>query len=101
MRLAYTVAFYVFYSMSLLSIPYMYRAEIHSQGIRNISTSIYTAVNWTCVYIFFVIAPTAIDSIGWKCYLIYAICVFAFVPIVVRLYVETANLSLEQVDRLF
>lgn len=101
MRPADTITYHIFYGMSLLSIPYMYPAEIHSQRIRNISTSIYTAVNWTCVYIVVVIAPTAIDSIGWKCYLIYAIFVFAFVPIVWRLYVETANLSLEQVDRLF
>ncbi|KAH7140330.1 general substrate transporter [Dactylonectria estremocensis] len=58
--------YYVFYGMSLLSIPYMYPAEINSQRMRNIGTSIATAVNWTSVYI-----------------------------------VVTANLSLEQVDRLF
>nr|XP_036577935.1 uncharacterized protein CTRU02_11997 [Colletotrichum truncatum]KAF6785065.1 hypothetical protein CTRU02_11997 [Colletotrichum truncatum] len=93
--------YYVFYGLSLLSIPFMYPAEVNSQRMRNMGTSIATAVNWTCVYIVVVVTPTAIDSIGWKYYLIYAIFNFAFVPIIWHWYVETANLSLEQVDRLF
>lgn len=62
--------YYVFYGLSLLSIPYMYPAEINSQKMRNIGTS----------------------------FAIFNVC---FVPIIWRFYVETANLSLEQVDRLF
>ncbi|KAM5387025.1 hypothetical protein ACJZ2D_000318 [Fusarium nematophilum] len=93
--------YYVFYGMSLLSIPFMYPAEINSQRMRNIGTSIATAVNWTSVYIVVVITPIAIENIGWKYYLIYGIFNFCFVPIILRWYVETANLSLEQVDRLF
>ncbi|KAL0255056.1 hypothetical protein SLS55_009583 [Diplodia seriata] len=93
--------YYVFYGLSLLSIPYMFPAEINSQRMRNIGTSIATAVNWTFVYVVVVITPTAIDSIGWKYYLVYAVLNFCFVPIIWRWYVETANLSLEQVDRLF
>ncbi|KAB2569249.1 High-affinity glucose transporter [Lasiodiplodia theobromae] len=62
-------------------------------------TSIATAVSWTFVYV--VVTPTAIENIGWKYYLIYAVFNVCFVPIIYRWYVETANLSLEQVDRLF
>ncbi|KAJ4345338.1 uncharacterized protein N0V89_011468 [Didymosphaeria variabile] len=93
--------YYVFYGMSMLSIPYMYPAEINSQRMRNIGTSIATAVNWTFVYVVVVVTPTAIENIGWKYYLIYAVFNVCFVPIIYRWYVETANLSLEQVDRLF
>ncbi len=93
--------YYVFYGLSMLSIPYMYPAEINSQRMRNVGTSIATAVNWAFVYVVVVITPTAIDSIGWKYYLIYAILNVAFVPIIWRWYVETANLNLEDVDRLF
>lgn len=93
--------YYVFYGMSMLSIPYMYPAEISSQRMRNIGTSIATAVNWTFVYVVVVVTPTAIENIGWKYYLIYAVFNVCFVPIIHRWYVETANLSLEQVDRLF
>ncbi|KAJ3953078.1 hypothetical protein N0V92_010465 [Colletotrichum tropicale] len=93
--------YYVFYGLSLLSIPFMYPAEINSQRMRNTGTSIATAVNWTGVYIVVVATPTAIDSIGWKYYLLFGIFNFVFVPIIWYWYVETANLSLEQVDRLF
>lgn len=93
--------YYVFYGMSMLSIPYIYPAEINSQRMRNVGTSIATAVNWTCVYLVVVVTPIAIDNIGWIYYLLFGIFNFAFVPIIWRWYVETANLSLEQVDRLF
>lgn len=93
--------YYVFYGMSMLSIPYMYPAEISSQRMRNVGTSIATAVNWTFVYVVVVVTPTAIENIGWKYYLVYAVFNVCFVPIIYRWYVETANLSLEQVDRLF
>ena len=93
--------YYVFYGLSLLSIPYMYPAEINSQRMRNTGTSIATAVNWIFVYVVVVITPTAIDNIGWKYYLIYAIFNMCFLPIIWRWYIETSNLSLEQIDRLF
>ncbi|KAL1646297.1 hypothetical protein SLS58_003254 [Diplodia intermedia] len=93
--------YYVSYGLSLLSIPYMFPAENNSQRMRNIGTSIATAVNWTFVYVVVVVTPTAINGIGWKYYLVYAVLNFCFVPVIWRWYVETADLSLEQVDRLF
>lgn len=93
--------YYVFYGMSLLSIPYMYPAEINSQKMRNIGTSFATTVNWAFVYLVVVVTPTAINSIQWKYYMIYAILNICFFPIIWWFYVETTNLSLEQVDRLF
>ncbi|KAF7553664.1 hypothetical protein G7Z17_g3448 [Cylindrodendrum hubeiense] len=93
--------YYVFYGLSLLSIPYMYPAEINSQRMRNVGTSIATAVNWSFVYVVVTITPIAIENIQWKYYMMYAIFNFCFIPIIYQFYVETANLSLEQVDRLF
>ncbi|PYI02395.1 general substrate transporter [Aspergillus sclerotiicarbonarius CBS 121057] len=93
--------YYVFYGMSLLSIPYMYPAEINSQQMRNIGTSFATTVNWLFVYVVVVATPTAIDSLGWKYHMLFAIFNFVFIPVIHFFYVETAGLSLEQVDRLF
>lgn len=101
MAVTFIFLYYVFYGLSLLSIPYMYPAEINSQRMRNTGTSIATAVNWMFVYVVVVITPTAIDNIGWKYYLIYAVFNIFFLPIIWRWYVETANLSLEQIDNLF
>ncbi|KAJ5613822.1 hypothetical protein N7528_007476 [Penicillium herquei] len=93
--------YYVFYGLSLLSIPYIYPAEINSQNMRNIGTSFATTVNWLFVYVIVVATPTAIDSIGWKYYMLFAIFNICFLPIIWFYYIETANLSLEQVERLF
>lgn len=93
--------YYVFYGMSLLSIPFMYPAEINSQKMRNIGTSFATTINWLFVYVVVVATPTGIENIGWRYYMLYAIFNFLFIPVIWYFYVETANLSLEQVDRLF
>ncbi|KAH6971307.1 hypothetical protein EDB80DRAFT_875637 [Ilyonectria destructans] len=58
--------YYVFYGLSLLSIPYMYPAEINSQRMRNVGTSIATAVNWSFVYVVVTITPIAIENIQWE-----------------------------------
>lgn len=93
--------YYVFYGMSLPSIPFIYPAEINSQKMRNIGTSFATTINWLFVYVVVVATPSGIENIGWKYYMLYAIFNFLFIPITWYFYVETANLSLEQVDRLF
>ncbi|KAL2830879.1 general substrate transporter [Aspergillus cavernicola] len=101
LAVVFIFVYYVFYGMSLLSIPYMYPAEINSQKMRNVGTSFATMVNWLFVYVVVVATPTGIESIGWRYYMLYAIFNFLFIPIIWYFYVETANLSLEQVDRLF
>lgn len=42
-----------------------------------------------------------IESIHWKFYLIFAVTNFVFTPICWYFYVETAGLSLEEIDKLF
>ncbi|XHG09711.1 hypothetical protein AWENTII_012752 [Aspergillus wentii] len=101
LAVVFIFAYYVFYGLSLLSIPFMYPAEINSQKMRNIGTSFATTVNWLFVYVVVVATPTGIERIGWKYYMLYAIFNFLFIPVIWYFYVETANLSLEQVDRLF
>ncbi|CAG8165297.1 unnamed protein product [Penicillium salamii] len=93
--------YYVFYGVSLLSIPYIYPAEINSQKMRNIGTSFATTTNWLFVYVIVVATPTAIANLQWRYYMLFAIFNFCFLPIIWYFYVETAGLSLEQIDRLF
>lgn len=101
LAVVFIFVYYVFYGMSLLSIPYIYPAEINSQQMRNIGTSFATTTNWLFVYVIVVATPTAIANIQWKYYMLFAIFNFCFLPIIWHFYVETANLSLEQIDRLF
>ncbi|GFF51186.1 sugar transporter STL1 [Aspergillus lentulus] len=101
MAVVFIFVYYVFYGMSLLSIPYIYPAEINSQRMRNIGTSFATTVNWLFVYVVVVVTPTAIQNIQWRYDMLYAIFNFCFIPLIYYFYIETATLSLEQVDRLF
>ena len=47
------------------------------------------------------ITPIGIDSIGWRFYIIWTVFNFSFVPIVYFFYPETADRSLEDIDRFF
>lgn len=93
--------YYTFYGLSFLSIPFMYPAEINSQRMRNIGTSFSTMTNWCLCYVVVSVTPTGIANLGWRYYLIYAITNMCFVPIVYFFYVETARLSLEEIDAVF
>jgi sugar porter (SP) family MFS transporter len=101
LAVVFIFVYYVFYGVSLLSIPYIYPAEINSQQMRNVGTSFATTTNWLFVYVIVVATPTAIANIQRKYYMLFAIFNFCFLPIIWYFYVETANLSLEQIDRLF
>lgn len=93
--------YYTFYGLSFLSIPFMYPAEINSQHMRNIGTSLSTMTNWILCYVVVCVTPSGIANLGWRYYLIYAITNMCFVPVVHFFYVETARLSLEEIDRVF
>lgn len=47
------------------------------------------------------ITPIAIDSIGWRTYIIFAVLNATWVPIMYLFFPETKGLELEAVDRLF
>ncbi|CAG8229966.1 unnamed protein product [Penicillium salamii] len=101
LAVVFIFVYYIFYGVSHLSIPYIYPAEINSQKMRNIGTSFATTTNWLFVYVIVVATPTAIANLQWRYYMLFAIFNFCFLPIIWYFYVETAGLSLEQIDRLF
>lgn len=90
-----------FFGTSFLSIPWLYPAEINSQAMRNVGTSISTATNWVFVYVIVLVTPLGIDNLTWRFYLMFGFFNIAFIPVLWLFYVETAKLSLEQIDRLF
>lgn len=81
--------------------PWLYPTEINSLSMRTKGAAIGTATNWIVNFLVVEITPIGIASIHWQFYIIWTVFNFSFVPIVYFLYPETADRSLEDVDRFF
>jgi Sugar (and other) transporter len=54
-----------------------------------------------CVFTVVQITPIAIDNIGWRTFIIFAVFCALWVPIVYCFFPETNQLKLEDIDHLF
>ena len=93
--------FKTFFALGFAQIPWIYPAEITPLTIRVQSNAMSTAANWVCVFAVVMIAPIAFQNIGWKTYLIFAVCNVAALVVVYLFYPETRNRSLEEIDLIF
>jgi hypothetical protein len=57
--------------------------------------------NWIFNYMIVQITPPALNNIGYKTYIIFAVLNACWVPIIYLFFPETKGLELEDVDRLF
>lgn len=80
---------------------WVYPSEILPLRLRQRGSSISTAANWICNYIIVQITPAAINNIGWRTYIIFAVLNALWVPIIYVFFPETKGLELEDVDKLF
>ncbi|PYH88513.1 MFS general substrate transporter [Aspergillus ellipticus CBS 707.79] len=74
---------------------------LNSLGTRTKGAALSTATNWAMNFMVVEIMPTGIQNLGWRFYIIWTVFNFAFVPTVYFFYPETANRSLEDIDRFF
>ncbi|KAI9874335.1 MAG: hypothetical protein M1823_007709, partial [Watsoniomyces obsoletus] len=68
---------------------------------RSRGTSISVSSHWTWNFFVVMITPVLINRIGWKTFLVWMALAFSFVPIIHFYYVETSNISLEDIDKIF
>ncbi|KAL1597640.1 hypothetical protein SLS59_007338 [Nothophoma quercina] len=80
---------------------WVYPSEILPLRLRQRGSAISTAANWICNYIIVQITPAAINNIGWRTYIIFAVLNATWVPIIYLFFPETKGLELEDVDKLF
>lgn len=85
-----------FFGISFLSIPWLYPAEINSQAMRNVGTSISTATNWIFVYVVVLVTPLGISNLSWRFYLMFGFFDIAMLPVLWLFCVETSKLSLSK-----
>jgi hypothetical protein len=82
-------------------VPWLYPTEINALAFRAKGASLAMASNWICNYMVAQITPPGIANLGYRFWIIWAVICASFVPITYLFYPETANRSLEDIDRYF
>ncbi|KAL4964866.1 sugar porter family MFS transporter [Aspergillus stella-maris] len=89
------------YPIGFLGGNFLYCTEIAPAHLRSAMSSISTANHWLWNFIIAMVTPVAIESIGYKYYIVFA-CTCACVPLVVLpFFPETMNRNLELIDAVF
>ncbi|KAK5168190.1 uncharacterized protein LTR77_006758 [Saxophila tyrrhenica] len=119
MALAFLFLFEIMFGMSWDTIPWVYAAEITPLDIRHIGTAIGAFSEWLWTFVSVpeimvgrlqpltprkvvaMITPYAIESLGWKYYLLYCIMTVLAVVFTYFFVPETANKTLEEIDYVF
>ncbi|KAL8629941.1 hypothetical protein Q9189_004378, partial [Teloschistes chrysophthalmus] len=99
--IAFFFLYYIFFGIGWQGVPWLYPTEINSLSMRTKGAALGTATNWIFNFMVVEITPTGIQSLGWKFYIIWTVFNASFVPIVYLFYPETADRTLEDIDRLF
>lgn len=93
--------FFASFAMGVLGVPWLYPTEVNALAFRAKGASLAMASNWIMNYMVAQITPPGIQNLGYKFWIIWAVICAAFVPITYMFYPETANRSLEDIDRFF
>lgn len=89
------------YPIGFLGGNFLYCTEIAPPQLRAVMSSVSTANHWMWNFVFTMITPVALSTIGWKYYIVFA-CTCACIPLVViPFFPETVNRDLERIDLVF
>ncbi|KAM0543823.1 hypothetical protein ACHAPJ_012130 [Fusarium lateritium] len=90
-----------FYPIGFLGANFLYCSEVAPMRLRVAMNSVSTANHWLWNFVVTMITPVAIENIGYRYYIMYAI-ISALIPIVVFFfYPETMNRNLEALNNTF
>lgn len=90
-----------FYPVGFLGGNFLYCTEVAPMRLRVAMSAISTANHWLWNFVVVMITPVALNTIGYKYYVVYTI-ISAFIPITVYLfYPETMNRNLEALNHVF
>ncbi|KAF2455814.1 sugar transporter STL1 [Lineolata rhizophorae] len=93
--------FFASFGMGVLGVPWLYPTEINALEMRTKGASLAMATNWIMNYMVVQVTLPGIENLGWQFWIIWAVICFAFIPITYFFYPETANRTLEDIDRFF
>jgi len=87
--------------MGCLGVPWLYPTEINALEMRTKGASLAMATNWILNYAVVQCTLPGVQNLGFRFWIIWAVICFAFIPITYLFYPETANRTLEDIDRFF
>ncbi|KAJ4378406.1 hypothetical protein N0V86_006109 [Didymella sp. IMI 355093] len=93
--------FFASFGMGVLGVPWLYPTEVNALEMRTKGASLAMSTNWICNYAVVQATLPGIENLGYKFWIIWAVICFSFIPITYFLYPETANRTLEDIDRFF
>lgn len=93
--------FNMFYPIGFSGANFLYCTEVAPMRLRVAMSSASTANKWLWNFIVVMITPVALDTIGWRYYIVYAV-ISACIPITVYFfYPETMGRNLEALNNVF
>ncbi|KAG6816364.1 hypothetical protein H0H87_006637 [Tephrocybe sp. NHM501043] len=96
-----TWVFNFFFSACIGPLSWAYPAEIFSTRTRAKSTAITSSSSWISNFFIAQVTPIAFKAIGWKYYLVFAICGHTNALVIWAFFPETTGRRLEEMDALF
>ncbi|POS79801.1 hypothetical protein DHEL01_v201806 [Diaporthe helianthi] len=93
--------FNTFVPIGFLGANFLYCTEVAPIRLRMAMSSISTANHWLWNFVIVMITPVAVDTIGWKYYILFAVICFLVPVSVFFLYPETMGRNLEEIDMMF
>jgi sugar porter (SP) family MFS transporter len=93
--------FNLFYPIGFLGGNFLYCTEVAPIQLRTAMTSVSTANHWLWNFVVVMVTPVALDTIGYRYYIMYAI-ISACIPVMVAFfYPETMGRNLEMINHVF
>ncbi|KAH7385498.1 general substrate transporter [Phaeosphaeria sp. MPI-PUGE-AT-0046c] len=93
--------FNFFIPIGFLGANFLYCAEVAPTRLRVAMSGISTANHWLWNFVVNMVTPVAIETIGWKYYLVFLIISALILPVVYFGYPETMGRSLEELEMMF
>ncbi|KAL4867580.1 hypothetical protein BDV12DRAFT_186627 [Aspergillus spectabilis] len=93
--------FNLFYPIGFSGANFLYCTEVAPMKLRVAMSAYSTANKWLWNFVVVMITPVALDTIGWRYYIVYAV-ISASIPVTVYFfYPETMGRSLESLNLIF
>jgi MFS family permease len=99
--IVFTFLFHFSHALGFAGIPFLYATEIAPSNLRTAINGISVGMFWAFTVLIAEITPRALETIGWRYFIIFAGFNVCIIPLIYFLFPETAGRSLEEMDEIF